>query len=484
MQQALLYKEYQQQNPEQFNEDLIYIRHKEDVDSYFSDLFTTLNSIPGITFLDMERISEEKCSEYIQKRNISIEESRLDLIEARFKIEWEGEKKEVKLHLFIPKLVDDFFFVLNGNRYYAILQIADKNFYAIRNGIYLKTLLMPLGVRHKNVTVESEGGNEYSGRVLLLDFFKTKSNNINAFKNFLIYFFIKYGFEESMKLLGIEDDVVVVDGEDVATDDPDYEYFNVHKNVMMIVNKDRLVDDVNFRNIILTLHNVLENTKKVSNLENKDFWKRRILTSPTAKLDKADKSIASLERILDERTKKNLRELADDEKRNTFDVVKYMAWNYEQIREMDGLDLYTRRIRLYEYLIFPLLIKWSEIAVRILNSRNIDMKRLETVFSNIGAMFLIKRLITNELLRYSNITNAMNLFSVAMKFSARGPQSLGAGGSNVLVRYRAIHESFIGNLSLNASSAGDPGMSGSIVPFCDSIDNMFFEKKHEVLENA
>ena len=131
MQQALLYKEYQQQNPEQFSEDLIYIRHKEDVDSYFSDLFTTLNSIPGITFLDMERISEEKCSEYIQKRNISIEESRLDLIEARLKIEWEGEKKEVKLHLFIPKLVDDFFFVLNGNRYYAILQIADKNFSAL-----------------------------------------------------------------------------------------------------------------------------------------------------------------------------------------------------------------------------------------------------------------------------------------------------------------------------------------------------------------
>ena len=194
-----------------------------------------------------------------------------------------------------------------------------------------------------------------------------------------------------------------------------------------------------FRNIIVSLHNALENIKKLGNLENKDFWKRRILTSPTAKLDKADKSIASLERILDERTKKNLRELGDDEKRNTFDVVQHMMWNYEEIHKMDGLDLYTRRIRLYEYLIFPLLIKWSEIAVRILNSRNVDMKRLETVFSNIGAMFLVKRLITNELLRYSNITNALNLFSVALKFSARGPQSLGAGGGNCLVVVFLFH---------------------------------------------
>ena len=479
MHQNILYSQYQAENPERFNEDLIYIRHKEDVDSYFRDLFTTLNSIPGITFLDMERVGEEKCAEYIQKRNISIEESRLDLIEARFKIEWEGEKKEVKLHLFIPKLVDDFFFLLNGNRYYAILQIADKNWYSVRNGIFLKTLLMPLGVRHKSMTIEAESGNEYTGKVFVLDFFKTKSNNINSFKNFFVYFFIKYGFDETMRLMGLEDEVCVFDGEGVDTSDEDYEYFAVHKNVMVAVLRERMQEDENFRNIIVSLCNALEATKKVSNLENKDFWKRRILTSPTAKLDKADKSIASLERILDERTKKNLREIPEGEKDSTFDVVRYMVWNYEAIHRMDGLDIYTRRIRLYEYLIFPLLIKWSEIAVRILNSRNVDMKRLETVFSNIGAMFLVKRLITNELLRYSNITNALNLFGVALRYSARGPQSLGAGGGNVLVKYRSVHPSFLGNISLNASSAGDPGMSGSIVPFCDSLDDMFFEKRWE-----
>jgi hypothetical protein len=99
------------------------------------------------------------------------------------------------------------------------------------------------------------------------------------------------------------------------------------------------------------------------------------------------------------------------------------------------------------------------------------------VFSNIGAMFLVKRLVTNELLRYSNVNNALNLFSVALKFSARGPQSLGAGGGNVLVKYRSIHPSFIGNLSLNASSAEDPGLGGTLIPFCDNIDSMFFVPK-------
>jgi hypothetical protein len=262
--------------------------------------------------------------------------------------------------------------------------------------------------------------------------------------------------------------------------DSDFEYFHPSKTMTMVVNKERLQSDANFRNLVISLHHVLENVKKSTSLASGDFWRRKILTSPTSKLEKADKAIMSLERILDERTKKNLRELPDDGKQSTFDVVRYMAWNYEELHQLDSLNIYTRRLRLYEYLIFPLLIKWSEITVRILNSRNIDMKRLETVFSNIGAMFLVKRLITNELLRYSNITNTLNLFNVALKWSARGAQSLGANGGNVLVKYRSIHESFLGNLSLNASSSGDPGLSGTIVPFCTNVKDMFFEDPKNV----
>ena len=478
--QASLYNVFQAENPEKFNEDLIYIRHREDVDSYFRDLFTTLNSIPGVQFLDMKRINEEDAHLYITRQSISIEESRLDLVEAEFRLTCDGEKKDVKLLLFIPKLVDDFFFQLNGNRFYAILQIADKNWYSVRNGIYLKTLLMPLGIRHRNNTVQAVSGTDYDGRVFLIDFFKTKSNSLSAFKNFFFHFFVKFGIEETLERLGLNERVALVDGEPDEVGD-DVEIFEIHKGINLMVDKESMQSDANFRNIVITLIDALSHAKRFNSIESRDFWRRRILSSPTAKLEKADKTIASLERVLDERTKKNLRELTPEQKASSFDVVAYMVQNYEEIYSIDGLDLYTRRIRLYEYLIFPLLIKWSEIAVRMLNTRsgNMDMKRLETVFSNIRPMFLIKKLITNELLRYSNITNPLNLFNVALRWSARGPQSVGAGGGNVMAKYRSVHESFIGNLSLNSASASDPGLSGSIVPFCDNIDDMFFEPKHK-----
>ena len=477
--QNQLYNLYQQENPEKFNEDLIYIREKEDVDSYFRDLFTTLSSIPGISFVDMRRVSEEEAAELVPKRTIPMEESKLDLIEAIFRIEWAGEVKERKLHLFIPRLVDDFFFVLNGNRYYAILQLADKNWYTVRNGVYLKTLLMPLGVKHKLATIEDEDGREYTGKVFMLDFFKSKAGGTTNLKNFLLYFFVEYGFQETIELFGLDEDLFVSTPDELA--DPDFasefSVFNIHRGVAMMVNRERMIEDETFRNLAVTFYKAIEqHAKKVSSTESRDFWRRKILNSPTAKIDRADKTIASLKRILDERTKKNLREIPEGQKDSSFDVVRYMVTNYEELYAIDGVDIYTRRIRLFEYLLFPLLLKWSEIAIRILNSRNVDMKRLETTFSNIGAMFLVKRLITNELLRYSNVTNALNLFNVALKWSARGPQSLGANGADMPLKYRSVHESFIGNLSLNASSASDPGTSGTIVPFCNNIDRMFFER--------
>lgn len=348
--QNMLYSTYQALNPEQFNNDLIYIREKENINAYFEDLFSTLNAIPGIKFISMKRINEEDCGKYIQKENISIEESRLDLIEAKFKITWNGEEKEKLLYLFIPKLINNFFFVLNGNNYYAILQIADKNFYNVRNGVFLKTLLMPLGVRHKNATVETVYGAHYTGKVMLLDFFKTKgSNNINNFKNFFIYYFIKYGFFKTLEMFDLTDDklMIVETSEFDPEESDDYECFEVN-HLYIIANKELLASDSTFRNLTISIINALDNLKRNSNIDSTDFWKRKILPNATAKLERADKAIAAIERILDERTKKNLREIPSDKKESTFDVIVYMINNYEELLKLNSLNLYTRRIRLFE----------------------------------------------------------------------------------------------------------------------------------------
>jgi hypothetical protein len=471
-----LYALYQDSNEERFNEELIYLRKKEtdQIEEYFSDLFSILNTIPGITYTGMKYIQEADCSNYIPKKSINIEKSRLELIEATFKLEIDNQVEEKKIYILIPKIVDNFFFIINGNRYFSILQIVDKNFYSVRNGIILKTLLMPLTLKYKAISFDSYAGNTYTGKYFTLDIFKSR-NNSNSAKNFLNYFFVEYGVQGTIDKLELSDDLfIIIDTDNVSLDDQDIEYFIVNKNIIVAANKHKLQQDVSFKNIVLNFISVLDQVKRVNSLEVQTFWKKKILQSPTTKLEKADKAIVSLKRILDERTKRNLKDIDPKYRNDTFGVIRYIVENFDEIYNIDSLNLYNRRVRLFEYLIFPLLTKWSESTIRILNSKNVDMKKLNTVFSNIGPMFLVKRIIVNELLRYNNMTNTCCLFNVALKWSSRGPQSIGSSSGNTLVKYRTVHESYIGNLSLCASSASDPGMTGNLSPFCKTLKDNFF----------
>ena len=472
--QKLLYSQFQETNPEKFNDELIFQRKKEsnELHSYFVDLFKTI-ILPGIEFLGSRTITDEyKYDDLVHKTSISIEESRLDLIEAKFKLTHEEETKEVAVRLYFPKLVDNYFFHINGNRYYAIYQISDKNWYSVRKGIFLKTLLMPLGLKFDPVKMCDTDGNIYNGKNYLLDFLTTKTSTQKTLKNIFVYFFIKFGYKGTLDFLGMTDYVEII--ESLSDIKEDHVAFLIKKNQYLSVNK-LLLEDQNTLNIVTSLFTVISEVKRSNNLDNIDYWKKKILNSPTAKLTKADRAIFSLERILDERTKKNLRNIPDEQKQDVWCIMTHMMFNFEELWSMDNVDLNNRRLRLYEYMIYPLLAKFSEISYRILNSRNIDMKRLQTVFSNIGSMFLIRRLVTNELMRYSNATNSMELFSVALRWSGRGAQALGSSSSSTMIKYRGIHPSYLGNIGMHVASASDPGLSGTINPFTNNIHDMFFE---------
>lgn len=476
--QSLMYKAFQESNPERFNQGLIYMRHNEraTLHDYFRDVFASLK-LQGITYLSSRTITDEtEYTNHIKKKSKVIEESRLDLIEAKFKLEWAEESKEISLYVFFPKLIDDYFFYLNGNKYFAVYQISDRNFYSTRNGLFLKTLLMPLGIQNKKSSFETVSGVEVTGKEYVLDFFKTKNSNFDSLKNMFYYYFIKMGVHEAINYMFNTGGVAnVYLSEDIEPPEG-YEAVQLRKDLFLHI---LMPDDgitQNYANLLCTVVSALSGIRKISSITDEAYWKKKVLNSPTANILKADKAIVSLERVLDERTKRNLKEITDPEmKQDSFGVVKWMAYNFEELYDIDTVDVYNRRLRLYEYMLYPLLIKFSDASYRILNSRNLDVKRLETVFSNIGPMFIIKRLITNELLRYSNATSTLDLFSVILRFSARGPQALGGSGSSIVLKYRGVHPSYVGNIGLNAASASDPGMTGTLVPMSKNIDKMFFE---------
>ena len=62
----------------------------------------------------------------------------------------------------------------------------------------------------------------------------------------------------------------------------------------------------------------------------------------------------------------------------------------------------------------------------------------------------------------------------ALKFTYKGVSGLGENSNEAIPNiYRSIHPSHIGRVDLDASSDGNPGITGTICPFAPSYDGFF-----------
>lgn len=470
---------FQDSNPERFNEDLIYMRKKEqeEIETFFHKLFSSLG-IPYVEFISLEIIHDEfKQREYFPDTQIrTIEESRLSLIVTKFKLDVPGEEEaeEYTFLQFFPKLVDDFFFNLIGNRYFSIYQITDKNFYSTRKSLFLKTLLMPLGIQFSPFDFESMEGNKFNGLEYRLDIFRSKA--ADSVKNIFLYYYIEYGedaFDYVFNYQLGKDDTPNVFIEDTYEEYEDYNCFQIRKDFFIYFKTELMATNANFANLVCSAIMSLKGTRKSKDLLFKDlnYFKKKIIN--TNNINKADKALLSMKRILDDVSKETL-DLPEEDKADTFAIARYMAWNFHELFELDTVDLRNRRLRLFEYMVYPLLKRLSNSAYRILNSRNISIKRVRNVFTSIPPTEIIKNLVNNELLRYYNATSTLELFSVILRYSARGPQALGNGSTGITLKYRGVHESYVGNVSLSMASASDPGMTGGITPLTKNVSNFRF----------
>ena len=472
-----VYAAYQNANPEKINHDLIYMRRTEisKAEKFFEDLFTSLK-IPHITFVSSQLITDEyEQRKYLPTKSRMMEESRLDLIIAKFRLEAEGETKELTFMQYFPKLVDDFFFHLSGNRYFALYQLSDKSFYSTSKGLFLKTLLMPLGIKFEDVEFMGESGETYKGLEYKLDPFRGKGSDV---KNMLLYYFVEYGdsaIDYIFNQQDSEEKLVFFEEHDEDIEYEGYDSYKIKKGFSFFFLKEA-TEDQNFVNLLCTLMRAVRGTRKGLDtlFTDTNYLKKRILNTTATNTTKADKAILSIKRILDEVTKEKLVQggIEPEYTENTFAIAKYMAWNFTDLIKLDTVSLENRRLRLFEYMVYPLLNKLSDATYRILNSRNLTMKRLENVFSAIRPGFIIKNLVTNELLRYHNATSTLEMFSVALRYSARGPQALTGG---VLLKFRAVHPSYVGLLSLSFASASDPGVTGTFCPLTKRINDFAFD---------
>ena len=491
-----LLSDYHSENPEKFNEDFIYLRRKDNIKSYIEYNCRALEIISGIKFLGCEIIEDE--SQFPQPRNfISVEDSRFILVELSFRIkakvsknEKEEKVEDVKLRLFFPRLVNEFFYRINGATYSAIYQLVDSSTYSTNKTFTLKTLFMPIIFRTDQFTeVMSNQEMVINNHIFVLDAFKQRNN-------LLYYYFAKFGFIEALDYMGLEygSEFVVSSDPEYTNDSGDvYHSFQITKSIFLHFHESLYDEGENNEDALLVQYyerltcsivDVFERNRiNLQRIFDEDYWMKILGKSFTknsnAQEEKAKSVLLSLERVLDECTRSNLVDIDSEDKEDIYAIMRHLVLNFDSHLETDNMELTEKRIRLNEYIIYPVILKFTQNVYRLINSKNVTFGKLKTIFSNFGNMFAIKKLTTSKLLRYSNAVNQMDLYAAGLKFTKSGPQSMGDGdGSNVSVRYRGLHPSYVGRVELVAASAGEPGMTGTFTPFCqmDKTNPFYFSK--------
>jgi hypothetical protein len=413
----------------------------------------------------------------------------------------------IERDLFINKVIDNSFYINEGIRYFLIYQIVDNSTYGTKDSVSLKSLLMPITVKQRDsVTLNSFFDSTKS-------FVDIPAYDILLFSkrvNPVFYVMGKLSYNSLINMKA-ENENKIIDERQNYKDKSLIKKFNVFfgtdfkfsDDANELIDKTRTVfelkdksgrgtymslptKDLTSKNpfvmaVLGSLVDIKIDKKKRVTFTYDDFitpwfWINKLSafftknSDPIKKFEKIKTMLISLDRLIDDATRKILN-LPREDKKNTLNIIRYMLRNFENLSREDNQDLSNKRLRIYEYMLYPLRKYFSDHIYRVLNSPTRSANILQRIFSNLNPMYIIKQTVVNELLRYYNSTNEMNLYSCLLKYTFRGPQSI---NKTVSVGQRDLHPSYTGRLSLVASSASDPGISGTLVPFVE-LHDFYFE---------
>lgn len=411
---------------------------------------------------------------------INLKSSALKVIKVEYFIEI-NEKKNglvsdtVTVYIAIPRIIDGFYYKLNGNVYSAMYQIVDASTYnnsAAKNtkkqSITFKTIFMPIRVYRYSNNLTDINGIKIQATYFVANMFR---------KSLLLmkYLLAKFGVIECMNFLYIKDVYIVQDYSQFNNDN----YYIFQAKDMYIVCSKQLYDSIQImQSFIYSLYCIISYTKDISynNIFEKKSWVKALGEEFTNKnidttFEKGCNILNSLEFIYDELTKEDLH-LPDEDKADVYRVLRWMMYEFNALRQKDNLDISTKKVRYAEYLASYYAAKLAKGIYRI--SDKDDRADLDTIRKaiQIPPMYLINAITTCQLVNYKNCVNDLDSL-IALKYTYKGISGIGEKSNAISGAYRSIHPSHLGRVDIDSSSNSDPGISGTICPLAQLYNGHF-----------
>ena len=414
---------------------------------------------------------------------INLKDSDLKIIKVTYYIEI-TEKKDglvndtITVYIAIPRIIDGFYFRLNGNMYSAMYQVVDASTYnnsaaknAKKQSVTFKSIFMATRLYRYSTKLTDIEGRKVNTTYFVINIF-TKSTL--AIK----YLLARFGWYETMNFLHLRNIFVVRDLRGI--DASQCYVFPVKKAYYIIVPRIEFDDNKVCQSFVYTIHHILNH---ISEAEFNDIFGldlylyllgSEFTTKDTNKFhDKGLNILRSLEFIYDDITRNDLH-LSDYDKADIYRVIRWMMYEFTALRQKDNLDISTKKIRYAEYLASYYATKLAFGIYRI-SDRGADAD-LDTMRKalQIPPMFLINKIIKCQLVNYKNCVNDIDSL-IALKYTYKGVAGIGQKQNAISNQYRSIHPSHLGRVDIDSSSNSDPGTSGTIIPMARMYDGHFSE---------
>lgn len=445
-----------------------------------------------------ERESDIKLNEYIRTRKGSdkkdtekiqvmyINENHLGELKIHYELNLEVTDKKTgettlmsgtyTKNILIPLKDKDGCYKLKGNKYILMYQLVDSTTYSTSNSVVLKSI-MPIYLKRKVKHIL-----DYDKTTYIVPIYFTKIFN-NEIPMLLLYF-SKMGINKTLRYFGMNDIISFVELPNPDEMD-DYIFFKISQKITIKINRFIFDNSMEVRSMVAMLLDIITNRTTLEEIFDRNHWLEKLgnqqnQTQASFKIDKALSLLSSVDRMIDMTTKRVLN-LSIENKDNMYGALRWMFFNYNELKSKKMMDVNNKRLRDNEYIASLLSSTLSDRLYRAMSKvkrsgcKNLDA--LEQIFSFKGDI-LITKLYDSGLFKYDDVVNDMDFFN-KLKYTIKGPNSQGGKtGKTLSTLQRGIDPSFIGKIDLNVTGNSDPGGTGILTPFIKT-EGLFMSDKKE-----
>ena len=423
--------------------------------------------------------SSRKSEEDNKYDYIDLKSSDIKLLIVHYYIAIKDEEGTADVIIQVPRVVNKFYFYLNGNYYSSMYQIVDATSYNNSSTksqksscVIMKTNLQPIKIYKHDYRIKDINGDSH----ILTEY---DCNVFNKTVPTVNYIFAKYGLFEGLRLFNLENFIRVTQTN--QSDDYTYTFMGRSKGLYVNVTKNFLDTAPVVQHIVYAICNAIEENTTLEEIFSAEFWVGKLGSSfnYTNRLAKGYNVQVSIESVLDMNIRNQLH-LPWEWKQDIYHVLAWILLEYGLLKLRDTSDITTKKIRYAEYIAAIYAKKLSLGIYRLSNKgKRADLKDIKRVIYT-KPDFLITEVIKSQLITFRNIVNDTDAF-LPLKFTYKGISGIGESSSSISDQFRLLDISNMGILDPDASSPSDPGVNGSLTPFVKTYDNGYFSNEMEPL---